>query len=200
MSTKQLLIFLFLLGLVVISILYWKIDGSESRAKLTAYISMLAIIGTFVLLLSYIEGTNNSARNEKKDMVMINNEADNRAVVDLEKLFMSNTPDLLRLYKQLNPENVAIRQIVDPPLTSQILEKEQHMLSIIMQQIETILYPVSNKTISPTSPLFEPWIRTFKTWFSSPLLQQYWATHKHLFTNFTREFIDTQILNGSLQS
>lgn len=196
MNTKTVLIVLFFIGLVVISLLYWRIDTDSQRSKLTAYISMLAIIGTFVLLLSYIEGTNNTARNVNKDLLLTQTQADEKMIVDLEKLFMANSPNLLRLYKQLYPNNAAIQRLPDPqPITSEIIEKEQHALAIILQQVETILYPVLNKTIDPKSPAFEPWIRTLRTWFTSPLLKEYWLANKFYYTRATQQFVDERILN-----
>ena len=194
MNLKYVLLGIFLIVIAIISYFYWKVEDASERAKLTSYVSMLAIVGTFILILSFLEASENNNRITKKDILEKNIQNDQRGIIDLEKVFISSSPQLRRLYKQINPHNAFLQSLPDPVITNEIIEKEQQTMSIMLQNIESILYPVTFNLIKHDSEEFQPWITTFKYWFSSELLREYWNINKNLYTTGTQKFIDTYIL------
>lgn len=189
------LLIVFLAIIAILSYLYWKVENDQQRSKMAGYISMLAIIGTFILVLSYFESKENTARNVNKDVLSTYVGNDQKGIIDIERIFMDQSPQLRRLYKQIYPGNSAIQALADPPITPDVIEKEQHMMSIMLQTIETILYPVTLKLMNVASKDFQPWLVTFRSWFASPLLREFWASNKHLYAPETRDFIEGQVLS-----
>ena len=194
MNAKYALLGIFLIIIGIISYIYWKVDDVQQRAKLSSYVSMLAIVGTFVLLLSFIESSQNNERITRKDLVEKNVQNDQKGIIELERLFIDQGPQLRRLYKQIHPNNQFLQQLPDPVITPEIIEKEQHAMSIMLQNVESILYPITFGILKYNTKEFQPWITTFKYWFSSELLREYWNINKSMYTIGTQNFIDTQIL------
>lgn len=194
MNTKHLVLLMFLIIIFILSYIYWKVDTQEERSKLTGYVSMLAIVGTFVLLLSFLDSNESKLLTDKKDILNNTISNDQNGIVDIEKIFIDSSPQLRRLYKQMYPENSVLQALPDPQITPEVLEKEQHMLSIIMQNIESIIYPITMKWLNSNTEFYKTWISTFKMWFSSQLLRDYYQQNKTLYFKETQNFIDSKIL------
>ena len=194
MNYKYVLLFIFALVILTFIYLFLKDNKQDSKSKITGLVSILALFGTFVYLLFFLETIDNNNRNTLNNVLTSQINYDQKGVIDIEKIFIEQSPQLLRLYKQIYPNNVTIQKLTEPPLTEQIIEKEQHVISIMLQNIESISYPLTQKLIPTDTIKYQSWLATFKMWFSSPLVREFWHSHQRLYNRETQEFINQQIL------
>ena len=194
MDYKHVLLIGFLILILILSYVYWKVDNDKERSKLSGYISMLAIIGTFVLLLSFIESSSNNQRNNIRGQIADAITNDQKGINEIERIFLEQGPTLRRLYKQLYPNNPNIINLPDSPITNEIIEREQHMLSIMLQNIETVLYPLTSNLSRFNLIQLEPWLLIIRQWFRSPLLLDYWNSHRQFYTTATQKFVTDNII------
>ena len=132
--------------------------------------------------------------NRLKDILTHEITFDQKGITEMEKIFIDYSPQLLRLYKQIYPHNLTIQQLEEPTLTPQIIEKEQHVISIMMQNIESILYPLTQKLMPIEPSKYQSWVKTFKLWFTSSLVREFWHNNKQLYNQETQNFVKNYIL------
>ncbi len=194
MNYKYILLSLFILAMLILIYIFLKDNKQEDKNKIVGLVSILTLFGTFIFLLSFLETTEDNKRNKLRDLLTNQITYDQKGIIDIEKIFIEQSPQLLRLYKQIYPNNLTIQRLEEPPITNQIIEKEQHIISIMIQNIESILYPLTQKFMSIDSLKYQSWLQTFKYWFSSPLVREFWDSHKQLYNRETQNFISQHIL------
>ena len=156
---------------------------------------MLTIIGTLVVIVAFFRDSEHTRRQQVQSTLKKSSQTDVSYWINIEQKFLSQTPLLRRLYKQLYSSNSYLQQLPDPEITPDVIEKEIHMISMLLQIVDSISYEVSHDSCNWNEPTNSAWLRVFRSWFKSPLLLAQWNLTKHLYNSETETFVDTFIIN-----
>jgi len=162
-------IFLLLYIILLLTIILWNTDIIKDN-KIVNYISILSVV---VAILSYIIQHKQDLKSEEERYV---NQVKSNWT-DIEKMFMDNYPHLNRLYKQIYSYDDRLKNISDPPITEEVIVKENHMAVILIQVIDNLV---------PS----DTWDEVFKEWFKSPILREVWKSRKKFYNEETVKYID----------
>ena len=187
----NILLIVIIIFILVITVIYWVFNIDQ---KFATYISMLTIIGTLVLIVAFFRDTENTRKQQAQATLKKYSQTDVSYWINIEQKFLSQTPILRRLYKQLYLSNTYLQQLPDPDITPEIVEKEIHMISMLLQIVDSVSYEVAHDSSDWQDPAHAAWLRVFQSWFASPLLLNQWHLTKHLYNSETETFVNKYVL------
>lgn len=183
-----------LLAFLLYSILFWLtpmfynkkfLSYAASLYHLGIVITVVAIVFDLILRQKMIQEEKGRARIHSAE----------KGFIRIEDIFRKMDPYLARMYKEMNPQQsdsfpLSHEQDLDPDREKRL---EVHMANIIFQEIENVLE--TNQFGLHNHQYHQEWIRTWKTWFQSPILQSIWQENKNIFYSPQMvEFVDRKIL------
>lgn len=183
----------FISFLVIISALYW--SGKINKKKFNNFMGVLSGFSTIVIILSFIVTIQKSDQESKErllqqqqDQVEKVQRETEKYWIDIEQLFLDNSPYLDRFYKQIYPnnENLTTPEFTEEEL-KEIKNKEVHVSQILYQIIENLLQSgrVSKDIVG--------WWQTFQSWSNSEIFRSNWIYCKNFYNTNTQEFINKLI-------
>jgi hypothetical protein len=186
--------------MVVFTLVYWKTPiGSDER--FTTYINSIGVIGALVAIVF--------GALQIKDALRSNIISEGQLIVfqtdynwsQIERIFIDNTPDLNRLYKQIYSGDSTIKDVVEPNITSDIIIKEVATCSIIIQAVDNIItYLIKEFHTDDVVELAQRdttgWTQSFMSWFKSPILREVWKYRKTFYDVKTIEYVDKVLLKS----
>lgn len=189
-----------LVVMVVFTLVYWKTPiGSDER--FTTYINSIGVIGALVAIVF--------GALQIKDALRSNIISEGQLIVfqtdynwsQIERIFIDNTPDLNRLYKQIYSGDFIIKDVVEPNITSDIILKEVATCSIIIQAVDNIVtYLIKEFHTDDVVELVQRdttgWTQSFISWFKSPIVREVWKYRKTFYDVKTIEYVDKVLLKS----
>jgi uncharacterized membrane protein len=177
---------------IVVSLVYWLVPKTFAP-RLQGYISMFAIVGTFLAVASFF-----ITQQEQQTQAQQNSLQQSLAFIQtnwiaIEQYFSAN-PDLQNMYKGLNLDNVELQKLPDVPITDQSKYKEIHVAAWLIQIIENINTLVESKKLNWGNPSLLAWLSIFRSWFRYPVMKQQWAYLQKFSTPSMQELVNHRIL------
>jgi hypothetical protein len=170
-----------LIGLIVVLIFIFL------NTNLQNYVNFLPAI---ILSISVLIGicTYHSQMIDRTKMKDIEYSNISAKILELDKIFMNN-PLLNRLYYDIYKHDTNLNRL-EIELTHEINKSEHIMANIIFQTISDI----SNyKHLTFNEPSNE-FVNTFKNWFKSKILKDYWSKLKYEYNENVIQIIDKLII------
>jgi hypothetical protein len=185
---------------VAFTLVYWKTPiGSNER--FTGYINSLGVIGA---LMAIIFGAL-----QIRDALRSNIISEGQLTVfqtdynwsQIERIFIDNAPNLNRLYKQIYSNDLTIKDVSEPPITSDIILKEAAMSSIIIQAVDNIVtYLIkelrTDDVVELASRDNTGWTKSFISWFKSPIIREVWKYRKNFYDVKTIEYVEKVLMKS----
>jgi hypothetical protein len=196
MSFDYFAIVFVLLLLLIYTIIYWFSDLSSSWFK---YLKSMSNLGIVVALVDFIISEINQSSAATVDFISNMEDQQESGFIDIEQLFMSNYPELLPLYKEINQHNPMIQSLKVPENIDPIkkVQLETNVCNIMIQRLENIYLSILKFPDYQQIPEFKEWITTWKQWFKSSTMKKVWNLNKkYYFSSQTANFIDNYIINN----
>lgn len=176
--------------LIIVTIIYWKTPLGQNP-KFLEYLGVISLLGGVLAIASFIQ--QEARAEELQARAMIDNiiKQNQDTMIQLENMLI-NEPLLLRIYKQMYPENVPLQEISteDGPITA----KEIHFTSVLFRLIENIISPIAFEISDANTEYNRAWIRLFKSWFQSEIVRNQWRYTKQFYSVPTQQLVDAIIL------
>lgn len=193
----NILIIIIIIIFLVYTILFWYADiGKNSR--MMAYFQSLFWLGIIIAFLTLIMKESKRKVDDNKKYIHHISEMQEIGMIDIEKMFILNFPELFPLYREMNSHNYILSKMPDPPNIDVIKQQqlETSVCNIIFQRIENIYSEAILFDEFETSTYFLEFMITLRLWFKSERLRRIWDFNKHkYFSVDTIKFIEKKILS-----
>lgn len=185
-SVGIVVVVLFLLATVV----FWTTNHS-AKMNMTNYAALVSSVGIIFVFITFIYQQSGFARQEEARTIDRYLQLTSSGWIDVEKEVIANYPYLERWYSQIYPGiPINLPYVKD---TIKQRDMEIHISQILIQNIENIFIANGGLSITWATQQTE-WYNTFKSWMSSPIMQEVWSYVKPFFSHEMQVFIDKQIL------
>lgn len=186
----------FIVIVVAASWLFWG-HGPKYDARLVAFFTVISSLALGTAFLTVVFQQAQAVRQEQQHATetVINQES--QGYLDLQQLLSQGLPDTFVLVQQLNQNNRTLQRLAPPPVdnASTAYAKQALACHAILERVETVFLSLGGPSADWTLPNRNAqWLRTWRSWFRSPLLRQIWADTKFRYTFDTQNFVDTTIL------
>lgn len=178
--------------IVTLTVIYWKLPPSLDP-RFASYIQMLGVLGIVLAVITFLYTSNFQASQTQHFDLIDEQNINGNSWVDIEKQFMQ-TPELLRLYKQMYPENKSLQSIPNPPLTDVVRNQEIHMAQILFQTMDSINSYVLIQGSSWNDPIHSGWLNAFRSWFKSDILREQWQYDMQFYDIELSQFVNTYLI------
>lgn len=199
--------------LLVVSIVFFSLSP-RSRDTFSQYTRTLYYSGLVLGIIGLMLSVETALLQETSNTIQLYNREKEAALTMVNEKFLQYFPDSERLYFEMNASDPAVAT-VEPKSKSDSVSSRQVMVenvlaNFVFRRIEEIVF--TNSTLqdfaSVQNTLHEDTetqqdvfltasvLRTWKSWFESPLLRTLWVQNKMKYSRQTREFVDTTLLGG----
>jgi hypothetical protein len=149
------------------------------------YITVISAVSTLVIVLSNMQQIREFVLKSQQRDIENYRKMTNNAWIDVEKLFMDNSPKLNRLYREIFND----KDIPNPPeITPDIISMETHMAMILIQTVENVLLDYNDIDIN------DKWIMVFRQWFNSNIVRDVWNKRKIYYTDRFQHIVNTYLI------
>jgi hypothetical protein len=169
---------------VVLTYISW---GTDVGISLRYYYYLTAIFTlSLVLTLLGLVITENQRRSAEENQKLMKRVLITQDYwIGLEKVFLQQSPQLNRLYKQMWPSIPEIQSIPDPIITPEIQMQELHAASMILGMIHNVNETVTwgekpqNVLLVWKQPQYNGFYQALSNWMKSEILWRRWLQSGH---------------------
>lgn len=186
MDFFKMVLLIVVLTLFITTYIYWETSIGDNP-KFMRYITVISAVSTLVIVLSNMYQIREFVIKSQQRDIDNYRKTTNNALIDVEKLFMDNSPKLNRLYREIFDD----KDIPNPPeITPEIISMETHMAMILIQTVENVLLDYNDIDID----IDDKWIMVFRQWFRSNIVRDLWNKRKIYYTDRFQHIVNTYLM------